>query len=146
MIANNHGKILTISSVQGKIAIPFRSAYAASKHALQAFNDSLRAELADTKIGVCVVSPGYINTNLSWNAVQGDGSNYGVQDHATATGMSAREAAEAILVCAVNHDDEVLLAPLIPRLVMLVRVLWPSIYFYIMKRRAKLNMGMKSSN
>ena len=50
---------------------------AASKHAFQAFFDSLRAELADTEVHVCVVSPGYISTNLSRNALNADGSAYG---------------------------------------------------------------------
>ena len=49
----------------------------ASKHALQAYFDCLRAELFKTDIHVCVVSPGYIHTNLSLNAVCGDGTTYG---------------------------------------------------------------------
>jgi len=50
---------------------------AASKHALQAYFDCLRAELWSTNVHVCVVSPGYIRTNLSQNAVCADGSQYG---------------------------------------------------------------------
>ena len=49
----------------------------ASKHAMQAFFDCLRAEVSDRNIKVCVVSPGYIKTNLSQNAVCADGSIYG---------------------------------------------------------------------
>lgn len=54
-----------------------RSAYAASKHALQAFCDTLRAEVAHHNVHVTVVSPGYIRTNLSLNAVTGTGEKYG---------------------------------------------------------------------
>lgn len=54
-----------------------RSAYAASKHALQAFSDSLRAELARYNIKVSVISPGYIATALSVNALTGSGEAYG---------------------------------------------------------------------
>ena len=54
-----------------------RSCYTASKHALQGFFDSLRAEVAENKVKVTVISPGYIATNLSVNAVTGDGSLYG---------------------------------------------------------------------
>lgn len=50
---------------------------AASKHATQAFFDCLRAEVAQYCIDVTVVSPSYIQTNLSLNAVTGDGSQYG---------------------------------------------------------------------
>lgn len=55
----------------------FRSAYTASKHALQAFFDTLRAEISHHKVKVTVVSPGYIQTNLSLNALTGSGSKYG---------------------------------------------------------------------
>ena len=49
----------------------------ASKHAIQSFSDTLRAEVAVDNIHVCVVNPGYIRTNLSHNAMCGDGSKYG---------------------------------------------------------------------
>lgn len=49
----------------------------ASKHATQAFFDTLKSELSHTDVHVLVVSPGYVNTNLSLNAVTGDGSKYG---------------------------------------------------------------------
>lgn len=50
---------------------------AASKHATQAYFDCLRAEVEHYGIQVSVISPGYIRTNLSVNAVTGDGSKYG---------------------------------------------------------------------
>lgn len=50
---------------------------AASKHATQAYFDCLRAEIDHYGIPVTVISPGYIRTNLSVNAVTGDGSKYG---------------------------------------------------------------------
>lgn len=81
MIKRNEGHIVCVSSVQGKFAIPFRSSYTASKHALQAFSDSLRAEVAQHNIKVLVVSPGYINTALSLNALTGTGKTYGRTYH-----------------------------------------------------------------
>ncbi|RWS29733.1 dehydrogenase/reductase SDR family protein 7-like protein, partial [Leptotrombidium deliense] len=87
MLKRNCGDILVINSVQGKISIPFRSAYSASKHALTAFFDCLRAELANNNINVCVINPGYINTNLSVNALTGNGSKHGILDATTASGM-----------------------------------------------------------
>lgn len=50
---------------------------AASKHATQAYFDCLRAEVERFGLHVSVISPGYIRTNLSLNAVTGDGSKYG---------------------------------------------------------------------
>jgi len=49
---------VVISSVQGKLGIPFRSAYAASKHALHGFFDSARFELEKQGIAVTLVCPG----------------------------------------------------------------------------------------
>lgn len=76
MIKRKEGHIVAISSIQGLIGIPHRSAYAASKHALQAFHDSLRAEVAEHNIKVTVISPGYIKTNLSINALTSSGEKY----------------------------------------------------------------------
>lgn len=71
------GHIVFISSVQGKIALPQRSAYSASKHALQAFADSLRAEVASRGLKVTCISPGYVRTQLSINALTASGESYG---------------------------------------------------------------------
>lgn len=77
MIERKSGQIVCVSSIQGKVSLPHRSAYAASKHALQAFCDSLRAEVAESNIKVLCVSPGYINTALSLNALTASGRAYG---------------------------------------------------------------------
>lgn len=77
MIKRQIGHFCFISSVQGKFAIPQRAAYSASKHAMQAFADALRAEVANQNIYVSCVSPGYIQTQLSMNALTGSGNSYG---------------------------------------------------------------------
>ena len=77
MLARGVGHIVNVSSLQGFIPVPHRSGYTASKHALQGFSDSLRAEVADAGVAVTVVSPGYIQTNIARNAMSGDGSSYG---------------------------------------------------------------------
>lgn len=77
MLKQNSGHVVCISSIQGKIAIPYRSAYTASKHALEAWCDSTRAELSNKNIKMTVVSPGYIKTSLSLNALTGSGQKYG---------------------------------------------------------------------
>ena len=78
MISQDENKkhVVNISSLQGCLALPERSAYSASKHALQAFSDSLRAEMLSSgkNVHVMVVNPGYVRTNLSLNARSGDGS------------------------------------------------------------------------
>jgi len=66
-------KLQKFRFLNSNIFFSIRAAYSASKHALQAFSDSLRAEVASSGIKVTVVSPGYIRTNLSLNALTGHG-------------------------------------------------------------------------
>lgn len=58
-------------------------------------------------------------------------------DQTTASGMDPTEAAENILVATLSKHTELILAGLLPRLAILMRLLWPSLYFYIMSSRAK---------
>ncbi|KFM59238.1 Dehydrogenase/reductase SDR family protein 7-like protein, partial [Stegodyphus mimosarum] len=137
MLERDSGFIIAMSSVQGKIAIPFRSSYAASKHATQAFFDTLKSELSHTNVRVCVVSPGYVQTNLSLNAVTGDGSRYGEMDQTTATGMDPKEVAESVVIATASKQTELILAGILPKIAILLRVLCPWLYFYIMGSRAR---------
>lgn len=77
MIPRKHGHILFVSSFQGKYCLPNRSAYGASKHALQTFTENLRTEMQRYNIKVSVVYPPYVNTALSLNALMGNGEKYG---------------------------------------------------------------------
>lgn len=54
----------------GKVPIPFRSSFAASKHAVQAFSDTLRAEIGMHNISVLVSSPEYIANDLKQNEIE----------------------------------------------------------------------------
>jgi short-subunit dehydrogenase len=100
LLHQRFGQIVVISSVMGKVGTPMRSAYAASKHALHGFFDCMRAEVADDGIKVCVICPGYVNTNVTINALTGDGSPNKVKAASTAQGyppdVFARKALRAI--------------------------------------------------
>ncbi|OCT63976.1 dehydrogenase/reductase SDR family member 7B isoform X1 [Xenopus laevis] len=145
MIKNRRGHVVVISSVQGKISIPFRSAYSASKHATQAFFDCLRAEMSPYDIDVTVVNPGYIKTNLSLNAVTGDGSGYGVMDKNTADGRTPEEVAQTVLRAVGERRKELLVAGLVPTLAVYLRTLAPTLFFSIMSARAKKERKLKDS-
>jgi NAD(P)-dependent dehydrogenase (short-subunit alcohol dehydrogenase family) len=58
------GTIVNVSSVAGKVTVPFAGAYSASKHALESISDALRVELAPWRIRVVVVEPGPIATRF----------------------------------------------------------------------------------
>ncbi|KAG7266670.1 hypothetical protein CRUP_038058 [Coryphaenoides rupestris] len=109
---------------------------AASKHATQAYFDCLRAEVEQYGLAVTVVSPGYIRTNLSLNAVTGDGSKYGVLDKTTAMGRDPRDVARAVLEAVRRRSKDVVLAGPLPALAVFLRNLWPALFFKIMASRA----------
>jgi short-subunit dehydrogenase len=76
MIKQKSGHLVVTSSVMGKIGTPLRSAYAAAKHALHGFFDSLREEIADDGINITMVCPGYIRTQVSVNAITPNGEKF----------------------------------------------------------------------
>jgi short-subunit dehydrogenase len=125
MLARHSGQIVVISSLMGKIGTPLRSAYAASKHALQGFFDCLRAEVHDQGVHVCVISPGYVRTEITKNALTADGSTFDQMGDAQAKAMSAEVFAERCAdAIAADASDRMIggaevwaarLAPLFPR-------------------------------
>lgn len=107
MINRNSGTIVVMSSASGKFGFPLRSAYAASKHALQGYFDSLRAELKGKKIYVTLVCPGRIRTNISFSALTADGKAQNSMDPGLDAGISAERCARIMINAAANHKAEV---------------------------------------
>jgi short-subunit dehydrogenase len=97
MITHQLGHIVTVTSLTGKFGSPYRSSYAASKHALHGFFDSLRAELTDDHIQITLICPGFVRTNVSKNALTGDGKKLGTMDEATDKGMDPNRLAYKII-------------------------------------------------
>ncbi|MDH5264703.1 MAG: SDR family oxidoreductase [Betaproteobacteria bacterium] len=62
------GRLVGISSLAGRTGVPTRSGYAASKHAMTGFFDTLRIELADAGVSVTIVYPGFVSTGIRENA------------------------------------------------------------------------------
>jgi short-subunit dehydrogenase len=97
IIAARGGQIVVVSSLLGKFSVPKRAAYSASKHALHGFFDSLRAELDKKDIAVTIVCPGYVRSNASFNALEGDGTPHNELDPEIASGMTCEECARRII-------------------------------------------------
>ncbi|PEN13489.1 short chain dehydrogenase [Longibacter salinarum] len=107
MLARQSGHIAVVTSLVGKFGTPLRSGYAASKHALHGYFDSLRAEVFDDGIRITLVCPGFIRTQVSNNALTADGSAQGKMDPAQAEGMPPGDCARAIADAVVAAKDEV---------------------------------------
>lgn len=101
------GHFVAISSVAGKIGTPLRGGYGATKHAVIAFFDSLRAEVFPDNIDVTVICPGYIKTQISFNALSGDGSKHNQMDANQANGMLPDECARRIARAIIAKKSEV---------------------------------------
>lgn len=97
MVARRSGLIANLASVAGKIGNPKRSAYCASKHALVGYMDALRAELKETGIAVCTFCPGFVQTNISVNAVTADGSQLNRMEPNIANGIPVDKFADMMV-------------------------------------------------
>ena len=106
-IQNKKGHFAVVTSLVGKFGSPYRSSYAGAKHALHGFFDTLRAEHYQDNIAVTLICPGFIHTQVSVNAVTGDGSPLGEMDQAQAQGMSAEACADQLFRALLRKKEEV---------------------------------------
>jgi len=102
---------------------------------VQGYFDALRCELAPKGVGVTVVSPGYIQTDISLNALTGEGNKHGQMDGNIRQGMSPLRAAQAIMLAVAEGKRELLLAPPHHKLAVYLRTLCPSLLDWILIRR-----------
>src|ERR1051326_2205262 len=91
------GHVVSISSVMGKLGFPGRSSYAAAKHALHGYFESMRIEEQFNNIKVHIICPGYIKTNVSLNAVNEKGESHKKMDKGQEKGMEPHAAARKVL-------------------------------------------------
>lgn len=109
MLARKSGHIVNLSSVAGYVSTPLRSTYAASKHAVRAWSDALRAEVGDRQVHVTVICPGYVRTDISSVALTGDGSQKGTDDQAILSGLDPDVAARRMVDAIARHQNELVL-------------------------------------
>lgn len=104
------GALAFISSIAGKVGVPMRTAYSAVKFGLAGYGDALRAELSQTGVSVHVIYPGSVATNVSRNALKGDGSKRGVSDKVIDEGIPAPDAAKTMLDAIAAGEREIIVA------------------------------------
>jgi len=133
-IAKNSGHFVTTTSIVGKIGTPLRSSYAASKHALHGFFDSLRAEVFDQNIAVTLVCPGFVSTNISINALTGDGTAQQKMDAATQNGIAPAHFAKLMVKAIKNKKEEVYIAGFKEKLAVFVKRMYPKLLSIMIRK------------
>ncbi|MFK8043771.1 SDR family oxidoreductase [Congregibacter sp.] len=107
MVARGEGHISVTASVAGKVGAPLRTGYCAAKHAVMGFFDALRTEIAADGLQVTTITPGFIQTNVSKNALRGDGKPTGSTDDDIAGGMSVDDCADVIMAGFESGEPEI---------------------------------------
>ncbi|XP_012736259.2 dehydrogenase/reductase SDR family member 7C-B isoform X2 [Fundulus heteroclitus] len=146
MISRRSGHLLLVNSIQGKIAVPFRTAYAASKHAVQAFFDCLRAEVEEFGISVSTINHTFISCSASdtTEAATSRSLLWSLLYTRKPRGVSPDEATTEIVRTLNNKRKEVLIAPSLPKMAIYARSFFPNMFFAVMG--AGVNNSAASDN
>ena len=112
-LKQTRGRIVAVSSVGGKAAIPYNTPYCASKYAMQGFYDSLRMELYQHGVSCTVICPWWVATEFHESQLTKDGVPRGARGRAyyTKKTMTADQCAKIVLNAAEKRRREVLMGP-----------------------------------
>lgn len=106
MLARESGHVVNMTSVAAYVAGPDRAFYSASKHALRAWSNTLRAELGGSGVHVTMICPGYVATDISQHALNGQGAALRRSDPQVAAGLSPDQAAARMLPAIARRQRE----------------------------------------
>jgi short-subunit dehydrogenase len=108
-IVENKGSVIAISSINGYRGTPARTAYTASKYAMNGFFESLRTEVMKKGVHVLVACPGFTASNIRKNALTAHGSSQGESPRDESKMMSPDVVAKEILTAALNRKRDLVL-------------------------------------
>lgn len=129
------GHIIVVSSITGKFGFVLRSSYAASKHAIKGFYESLRLEEASNNIDVSIVYPGQINTPISKSALNQDGQPSGQMDNNQAKGMDVNKCAQKIVKGILNKKKDIYVGGKEMKILKIQRF-FPTLFYKILKKQS----------
>ncbi|XP_030591987.1 dehydrogenase/reductase SDR family member 7C-B isoform X1 [Archocentrus centrarchus] len=136
MISRRSGHLLLVNSIQGRLTVPFRTSYAASKHAVQAFFDCLRAEVEEYGISVSTISHTFISCSAP-GAAAASKSPWSLLYTKKPLGVSPDQAATEIVKTLNNKRKEVVIAPSLPKVAIYARSFFPNMFFAVMAAGVK---------
>jgi short-subunit dehydrogenase len=135
MVKQGSGYFAVVTSLVGKYGFGVRSSYAASKHALHGFFESLHIELADQGIGVTMICPGPVRTGLSLTALDGNGKPTGVMDDMQVHGMPVEKAVAEMIRAIEQGRREVVVGGFKERLSVKLKAWLPGLFFNMIKKQ-----------
>ncbi|QSX29732.1 SDR family oxidoreductase [Shewanella cyperi] len=100
----SRGQLVAVASVAGLTGVPTRSGYAASKHALMGFFDSLRIELMDEGVAVTQICPDFVVSQIHKRALDAQGQPLGETPMQESRIISAEACAEMMLPAIANRQ------------------------------------------
>ncbi|WP_168405262.1 SDR family NAD(P)-dependent oxidoreductase [Acinetobacter indicus] len=137
-IAQKSGRIAFVSSVAGLLGTQYRASYSAAKAAIHMWANSLRAEVAQEGIEVSVIFPGFVKTNVSFNALNGEGKPQGHQDEAIENGLEPDLFAQTMVSALLAGEEYIVVGGAKEKLGVWVSRLSPStLYKMIRKMKVK---------
>ncbi len=133
-LERNEGQFVILSSITGIVGLPLRTAYTASKHAIEGFYKSLRTEIWKTKLRVLMIRPASIKTSIAKNALTGDGAKFNKADGVIDKGISPESLAESI-ISAIEKNKKILLAgPKDQQFIIRLHRFFPGLVYNILKK------------
>jgi short-subunit dehydrogenase len=132
-LRESRGRLVGISSLAGRTGVPTRTGYAASKHAMTGFFDSLRIELEGSGVSVTMIYPGFVATGIRENATGPDGMPILVSPVREGAVMSPAECARRIVRAVERREREVVMTAR-GRMGLWLKLLAPSLVDRIARR------------
>ena len=136
-LKNSRGLIVAVASIAGLTGVPERTGYAASKHAMVGFFESLRIELRDSRVDVTIVAPDFVVSELHKGALGADGRPLGASPMDEAHIMTSEQCAK-LMVRAMRKRQRLLITSRRGRLGRWARLLAPAVVDRIAERAIRL--------
>lgn len=135
-LKETHGRLVAVSSLLGRVAVPTYSGYVASKAALTGFFNTLRAELQDTKVSVTLLSPGGVNSGMHQRGFGPDGEILGEMGKTADGGMDVETCVKRMLKAIDKRKREELFT-LFNYTAVVTDAVAPSVVEYVARRRVQ---------
>lgn len=126
-LKKSRGQVVAVASVAGLTGVPTRTGYSAAKHAMFGFFDSLRIELAGDGVGVTIIAPDFVLSEIHDRAIGPDGQPIGESPLAARKGVMTSEECAARIYQAMASRKRLLITSFRGKLGRLLRILAPSV-------------------